>query len=54
VRETNLEWREEKLVEEKARDLYSFNGWGLSVELEELHERAARVEKECADEAVQL
>jgi hypothetical protein len=41
----DLKRREEKLVEE-AWGLYSFNGRDLSVELEELHERVAGVEKQ--------
>jgi hypothetical protein len=40
----DLKRREEKLAEE-ARGLYSFNGRDLSVELEELHERVAEIEK---------
>jgi hypothetical protein len=43
VQEKDLEWREEKLVEEQARGLYSFDGSDLSVELEEPHERKAGV-----------
>jgi hypothetical protein len=40
----SLERQEEKLVEEQARGLYSFDGRDLSVELEELHECVTRVE----------
>jgi hypothetical protein len=54
VWETDLERREEKLVEEQEGGLYSFNGRDLSVELEELRERMARVENEHAVEGVQL
>jgi hypothetical protein len=54
MQETDHEQREEKLAEEQARGLYSFNGRDLSVELEELHERVARVENEHATKAVQL
>jgi hypothetical protein len=35
VQETDLEKREEKLAEEQARGLYSFDGRDLSVELED-------------------
>jgi hypothetical protein len=54
MREMDLEWREEKLAEEPARCLYSFDGRGLSAELEELCECVAGVENERAAEAVQL
>jgi hypothetical protein len=54
VREMDLEWREEKLAEEQARGLYSFDRRDLSVELEELRKRVARVENERATEVVQL
>jgi hypothetical protein len=54
VQETDHEQREEKLAEEQARGLYSFNGRDLSVELEELHERVARVENEHTTKAMQL
>jgi hypothetical protein len=54
VKETDLEWREEKLAEEQAWGLHSFDGRDLSVELEELCECMAGVENECAAEAVQL
>jgi hypothetical protein len=50
----DLERREEKLTEEQALGLYSFDGRDLSVELEELHGHMAGVESECAIEAVQL
>jgi hypothetical protein len=50
----DLEWREEKLAEEQARGLYSFDRRDLSVELEELRKRVARVENERATEAMQL
>jgi hypothetical protein len=54
VQETDLEWREEKLAEEQAWGLHSFDGRDLSVELEELRECMAGVENECTAEAVQL
>jgi hypothetical protein len=54
VQGTHPEWREEKLAEELAHDLYSFDGRDLSVELEELHERVAGVESERVAEAMQL
>jgi hypothetical protein len=50
----DLERQEEKLVEEQARGLYSFDERDLSTELEELHGRVASVESEHATEAVQL
>jgi hypothetical protein len=52
--ETDLEWREEKLVEEHARGLYSSDWRDLSVELEELCKRVAGVESKHATEAMQL
>jgi hypothetical protein len=54
VRETDLEWWEEKLAEEQAWGLHSFDGMDLSVELEELHERVVGVGNERATEAMQL
>jgi hypothetical protein len=54
VQGMDLEWWEEKFAEEHARSLYSFDGRDLSVEMEEQHERVARVQNECAAEAVQL
>jgi hypothetical protein len=54
VRGTYLEWWEEKLAEEYAHGLYSFNGRDLLVELEELHGQVPRVESERVTEAVQL
>jgi hypothetical protein len=54
VQGTDRERQEEKLAEEQARGLYSFDRRDLSVELEELHERVAGVENECVTEAVQL
>jgi hypothetical protein len=54
VQEADLEWREEKLAKEQARGLYSFDRRDLSVELEELRERVAKVESERAAEVVQL
>jgi hypothetical protein len=50
----DLERQEEKLAEEQDRGLYSFDGWDLSTELEELHDRVAGVEGECTDEDVKL
>jgi hypothetical protein len=48
----NLERRDEKLAKEQAQALYPFDGRDLSVELEELRGRVARVESECAAEVV--
>jgi hypothetical protein len=45
---------EEKLVEEHAWGLYSFDGRDLLAELEELHERMAGIDSECITEVVQL
>jgi hypothetical protein len=50
----DLEQWEEKLAEEQARGLYSFDGGDLSEELEELHECMVGVESERTTEAVQL
>jgi hypothetical protein len=50
----DLERREEKLAEEQAWGLYSFDVRDRSVELEELHEHVAGGENECAIEDVQL
>jgi hypothetical protein len=54
MQEADLERREEKLAEEQARDLYSFDGRDLSVELEEICEHVAGVESERATEVVRL
>jgi hypothetical protein len=54
LQETDLEQWEEKLAEEQARGLYSFDGGDLSEELEELHECMVGVESERTTEAVQL
>jgi hypothetical protein len=54
VREMDLEWREEKLTEEHAWGLYSFDRRDLSVELEELRKCLVGVENERAIEVVQL
>jgi hypothetical protein len=54
VQEKDLERREEKLAEEQAHGLDSFDVRDLSVQLEELHEHVARVENERAARAVQL
>jgi hypothetical protein len=51
---TDLERREEKLAEEQAWGLYSFDVRNRSVELEELHEHVAGGENECVVEDVQL
>jgi hypothetical protein len=50
----DLARQEEKLVEEQAWGIYSFDGWDLSAELEELRGHVARVEGECSDEAMKL
>jgi hypothetical protein len=50
----HLERWEEKLMEEQAHDLHSFNGQDLSAGLEELCLRMAGIEDECAAEAVRL
>jgi hypothetical protein len=49
-----LEWREEKLTEEQALGLYSFNGRDLSVELEELQGHVAGVESKHTAKAMQV
>jgi hypothetical protein len=54
VREMDLKRWEEKLAEEQAWGLFSFDGRYLSVELEELHEHVAGFENEHATEVVQL
>jgi hypothetical protein len=54
VWETDLERWEEKLAEEQAQGLYSFDGRDLSVEMEKLCERVAGVEDERSAEAEQL
>jgi hypothetical protein len=54
VLETDLERWEEKLAEEQARGLYSFDRRDQLVGLEELREYVARVENECTAEDVQL
>jgi hypothetical protein len=51
---TDLERREEMLVEEQAQSLHFFDGRDLSTELEELRERVAGVDSECATEAMAL
>jgi hypothetical protein len=50
----NMEMREAMLVEEHARDLHSFNGQDLLVELEELCACMSRVEDERTIEAGEL
>jgi hypothetical protein len=54
VQGTDHERREEKLAEEQARGLYSFDGRDLSVKLEELRESVAGVESERVAEVMQL
>jgi hypothetical protein len=54
VQDINLERREEKLMEEQAHGLRSFDGRELSVGLEELHLRLAMIEDERVTEAVRL
>jgi hypothetical protein len=48
----DLERQEEKLVQEQARGLYSFDERDLLAELEERHERMAEVDGERAAESV--
>jgi hypothetical protein len=50
----NLERWEEKLVEEQARGLYSFDGRDILTELEELHGRVAGVESKHVVKVMQL
>jgi uncharacterized protein with PhoU and TrkA domain len=50
----DLERREEKLEEEQAQGLHSFDMKDLLVELEELHELMVGIESECANEVVTL
>jgi hypothetical protein len=54
IQEMNLGRWEEKLMEEHAHDLHSFNGWDLLAGLEELHSRMAGIEDEHATEAARL
>jgi hypothetical protein len=54
LQEIDLEVREAKLVEVQARGLHSLDGWDLSMELEELCARLARVKDDCATEAGKL
>jgi hypothetical protein len=54
IQEMNLGRWEEKLMEEHAHDLHSFNRWDLLAGLEELHSCMAEIEDECATEAVRL
>jgi hypothetical protein len=53
LQEIDLEWQEEKLVEEQAWSLYSFDGRDLLAEQEEFCKRVAGVESERPAEAVQ-
>jgi hypothetical protein len=50
----DLQRREEKLAEEQARGLSSFDGRDISTEVEELHGCVAGIESERAIEAMQL
>jgi hypothetical protein len=54
LQDMDLERWEVKLAEEQARNLHSFDGWNLSVDLEELRVRMVGVEDECTVEAVEL
>jgi hypothetical protein len=54
LQEVDLEVREVKLAEEKARGMHPFDGWDLLVELVELRAHMAGVEDECAAEAGKL
>jgi hypothetical protein len=50
----DLERWEVKLMGEQAHDQHSFDGWDVSVGLEELHVRMAGVEDGCTVEAMGL
>jgi hypothetical protein len=50
----DLERREEKLEEEQAQGLHSFDMKDLLVELEELHELMTGIESECVAEVMTL
>jgi hypothetical protein len=54
LQEIDLEVREVMLVEEQALNLYSFDEWDLSVELEENRMRVTRVEDEHTAKAGEL
>jgi hypothetical protein len=54
LQEMDLERWEVKLAEEQARNLHSFDGLNLSMDLEELHVCMTGVEDECTVEAVEL
>jgi hypothetical protein len=54
IQKTNLERRKEKLMEEQAHGLHSFDGRDLSTVLEEIRSRMVGIEDECATEAVRL
>jgi hypothetical protein len=54
LQETDLEVREVMLVEEQALNLYSFDEWDLSVELEENRMRVTGVEDEHTAKAGEL
>jgi hypothetical protein len=54
LQETDLERWEEKPMEVQACGLHPFDGWDLSVRLEELHVHLAEVEDERVTEALEL
>jgi DNA replication initiation complex subunit (GINS family) len=54
MQETNLERREEKLMEEQVHDLHSLDGRDLLAGLEELHFCMARIEDERTAMVVRL
>jgi hypothetical protein len=54
VHEMDLQRQEEKLAEEQARVLSSFDGGDISAEVEELHGCVAGIQSERAIEVVQL
>jgi hypothetical protein len=54
VQEMDLERREEKLVEDQARDLYPPDGRNLSSEFRKLHEHMAEAEDDRVVETEQL
>jgi hypothetical protein len=54
MRGMDLKRWDDKLAEEQAHGLYSFDGSDLSMELEELRGRVAEVESKCVIEVVQL
>jgi hypothetical protein len=54
MQEIEVEMWEEKLMGEQAHDLHSIDEWDLSVGLEELHLRMARIEDKCVAESMRL